>query len=83
MVNTKIIALPNGYSFERWVGILITTFPEENIPLALEESKWWDWADTLSLLPTFSNAPNPVPTFYPKEDSWRDWVFDLIAVLNS
>lgn len=80
---TPNIVLPIGMTFEIWVQRLISTFPNDNIPLPPPVKEWWGWAAYLMQIPKFISAPVPDKKIFPYEESWELWAILFIQTTQA
>lgn len=77
--KANLIPIPKNMSFEVWVAKLIDLYPNLQIPIARDESKWEEWVNFLFLNPEFSGIPH---TNLKNYTDWRTWAEFFISTLT-
>lgn len=72
--------LPEFISLQDWAASLIIDFPDENIPLLLDEKQWKEWGSYLIYLDAFQENEAPDPLKY---DDWREWARQVYFTMNN
>lgn len=70
---------PNMINFMDWAASLIIDFPEDDIPVLLNENDWKEWGNFLIQEESFAQNNVPAPQTY--TDKW-DWARDLYYVVG-
>jgi hypothetical protein len=74
------MVLPEFINIYDWASSLIIDFPNDNIPLLLDESNWKAWGNLLIQEERFINNNAPSTDTY---EDWNRWAFDVYFVMNN
>jgi len=69
---------PIGIDLLTWAGTLFVDFPNDDIPVLIEESEWKSWGD--DLIDCNSFALNDAPPTFRYED-WRIWAWEVYSTM--
>jgi hypothetical protein len=73
------IVFPEYISLTRWADTLVGEYPEEQLPILLDENKWAEWASEVAGTGIFSrsNVPKPIVLNLGNKktdfSNWQDW----------
>ncbi len=65
---------PQGLSLLFWADTIFVDFPNDNIPVLVDEDNWKTWGEDLVAATTFSINSAPSPANY---DDWHTWAQDI------
>ena len=70
---------PQDTDLLRWADALIIDFPEDQIPVLLDENSWKSWGNEVIQSPNFfiNNAPGTTAF-----KDWRDWARAVYSVMS-
>lgn len=77
------IILPLNIEFKFWTEVLRRTLTGYNIPILDNNQTWWDWADQLVRINSFTDCPKALKEIYPLEENWRDWAAFFVKFAES
>lgn len=74
-----MVIWPEYISLKRWAAELIASYPEEFLPILIDEEKWKEWGTIVCSTGVFAKANIPKP--FTAQDSrkitnfqkWEDW----------
>lgn len=72
------MVIPEGITLTLWANSLIIDFPNDNIPLLINESRWQQWASELIGSQSFISNDVPHPNNY---DDWKTWAYDVYFLM--
>lgn len=70
--------LPTYTSLIIWADSLFIDFPDDNIPLLVNENEWKTWGNQLILQDSFMENSAPPPDTYP---DWKAWAQDICEAM--
>jgi hypothetical protein len=74
------MVIPKNIALSYWAASLIIDFPDDNIPILLDEKDWRLWGDVLSQLNSFTVNGVPSTVGYDNFQDYAEGVYQ--AMLN-
>ena len=72
--------IPIYADLKTWASSLIVDFPQDNIPLLIDESDWKRWGAFLTQETSFAINAAPTTRDY---SNWKDWAINVYKVMNN
>jgi hypothetical protein len=72
--------IPSRADFKTWCSSLIIDFPNDNIPLFVDENEWQRFGNLLIQETSFANNAAPSTKAY---TNWRDWAMCVYKVMSN
>ena len=73
------MVMPEFMTLTNWAMSLIIDFPEDNIPLLTDESRWHEWGDNLVQEESFIHNNAPGTRYYKDWNEWADEVYFVMS----
>lgn len=70
-----VITIPEAITLSKWANALIIDFPNDNIPILEDETKWKEWGDVLIQENSFSRNGAPGTQNYSDWHAWAKAIF--------
>jgi len=74
------MVIPEFIRLIEWAHTLIIDFPNDNIPLLIDESNWKEWGDRLVQEESF--IENNAPGTYHYND-WNKWANEVYFIMSN
>ncbi len=72
---------PVDISLTDWSSSLLIDFPDDNVPILLNEDDWKEWGNSLLTCESFISNGTPSPNEY---SDWNEWALNVyLASENS
>lgn len=72
--------LPQGINLRAWANSLFVDFPNDNIPILLQEEDWKEWGNQLIQAESFFSNNAPTTETY---NDWQPWANHVFYVMNN
>lgn len=74
------MVMPEFMTLSHWAHSLIIDFPNDNIPILFDESKWHEWGDQLVQEESFISNNAPGTNYY---NDWKSWADEVYFVMSN
>jgi len=71
--------LPENVTLRMWAGSLIIDFPEDDIPILIDEKDWKEWGNFLIESTSFIQNNAPSTAIY---QDWKEWASAVYFTMN-
>ena len=73
-IRTYSMVQPRYITLSNWAASLVIDFPDDDVPILMNEKDWKKWGNRLVECSTFAQNAAPGTAFY---KDWQSWAMDV------